>query len=672
MSQSTKLQTEPGNLSTSKIRLDASIQRATSLLLSLQHKDGYWVGELEADTTLESDYIFYLHVLGRFNRARVNKLAEYIRRRQLGDGGWNIFYGGPSEVNATVKAYFALKLAGDSPDSEHMLRACRRVRQLGGLERTNSFTRFYLALAGAVAWDMVPAVPPELMLLPRWAYINVYEMSSWTRAIVIPLTVLYARKPCWPVPAEARVDELFLNPSRRTAAFELKAEVSWRNAFLVLDRVLKVYERLPWKPGRKRAVRRANEWLLEHLERSEGLAAIYPAMMNSIFALIAMDYAPHHPTTARQIDELSRFEIEEASTLRLQPCLSPVWDTAIAAFTLLEADFPTDHLALQNVVDWLLSMQILGPGDWQIKNRDAAPGGWPFEFRNDFYPDVDDTAFVLMALQHITYTDQPRLRRAMEVGIEWMLSMQNRDGGWGAFDRDNDRTILNHIPFADHNAMLDPSSPDVTARVLECLGRFGWTTSDLRVQRGVEYLKRRQTPQGAWYGRWGVNYIYGTSGVLRALTAVRAQADDAIRRAVEWLRSVQHTDGGFGESCSSYDEPAHMGQGESTASQTAWALLGFLGTIPHDDAAVRRAVDYLLDRQNGDGSWDEASFTGTGFPKVFYLKYHLYRLYFPLFALARYRCIAERRGEPGGRGEISIELDRKHVHVHRGQAAPGS
>jgi squalene-hopene/tetraprenyl-beta-curcumene cyclase len=633
-----ELETSAGT-STQKVvesRVDAAIERAVSYLMSLQYEDGYWLGELEADTTLESDYIFYLHALGRLDDKRVAKLAEYVRQRQLEDGGWNIYFGGPSEINATVKAYFALKLAGYSPESEPMVRACDRALRLGGLERTNSFTRLYLALGGVIDWEMVPAIPPELMFLPQWAPINIYEMSSWTRAIVIPLTILYARKPSWPVPPHARLDELFTRKFCPSESFNI-----WKTAFLALDRGLKLYERIPWKPGRERAVRLSSEWMLEHLERSEGLAAIYPAMMNSIFALMALGYSPDHPITARQIDEFSRFEIEEIDTLRVQPCVSPVWDTAIAAFSLLEADTAPADAGLQKATEWLLQKQILGGGDWQIKNRDAAPGGWAFEFRNDFYPDVDDTAFVLMALQGISYPDRSRLSEAIDLGLKWMVGMQNKDGGWGAFDRDNDRTFLNNIPFADHNAMLDPSSPDVTARVVECLGRFGWTIYHSRIRRAVDYFLQEQLPQGPWYGRWGVNYVYGTSGVLRALAAVGAEKDakahEAMKRAVDWLRSVQQEDGGFGESIASYNDPSLMGRGETTASQTAWGLLGLLTILSPDDPAVRRAVQYLLTHQNEQGSWDEEPFTGTGFPKVFYLKYHLYRHYFPLFALARYR-----------------------------------
>jgi squalene-hopene/tetraprenyl-beta-curcumene cyclase len=647
MAPKAEVQTQPAASGQSKeLPLNSAIDRACSFLIFSQCEEGYWMAELEADTTLESDYIFYLHVIGKFDPARVAKLARYVRERQLADGGWNIYAGGPSEVNASIKAYLALRLAGDPAESGHLVHACRRIRQLGGLERTNSFTRLYLALAGLIGWEMTPAVPPELMLLPTWAPINIYEMSSWTRAIVIPLTILYARKPCWPVPGNFRIDELFADPDRNIPAFQWGTGLSWRNFFLAVDRVLKAYEKAPFKLGRARALGHATQWMLEHLERSDGLAAIYPAMMNSIYALMVAGYGTDHPLTSRQIAELGRFEIEDAHTIRLQPCLPPVWDTAIAAFALLEADIAGDHPAIVKAAEWLLEKQITGPGDWQIKNRDAEPGGWAFEFRNDFYPDVDDTAFVLMALQRVRYPDKARLDQSIQRGIAWMVSMQNKDGGWAAFDRDNDRALLNHIPFADHNAMLDPSSPDLTARVVECLGQFGWNASHPRIQKAIAYLEKEQTPEGAWYGRWGVNYVYGASGVLRALAAVGADTP-AIARGIEWLKSVQNDDGGFGETCTSYDDPSLKGLGPSTASQTAWGLLGLLAALPPNDHAVERAADYLVNTQNGAGSWDEQPFTGTGFPKVFYLKYHLYRHYFPLYALARYRRILNDRYRPG-------------------------
>src|SRR5947209_3747374 len=425
-------------------RLEKTIERGANHLLSIQAEEGYWQGELEADTTLESDYIYYLHVLGKADPQRIAKLANYVRRRQLSDGGWAIYPGGPSELNATCKAYFALKLAGDSTEARHMALARETIHRLGGLEHTNSYVRFYLALVGAVGWDLVPSIPPELMVLPQWFYFNIYEMSSWTRGIVIPMAILSTLRPDWRLPERSRVDELFKDPTRKTAAFDWSKQLlSWKNVFLALDRGLKLYEKLPWKPLRQRALREAKSWMLNHIERTEGLAAIYPAMMNSIFAL--------------------------------------------------------------------------------------------------------------MALQRVKYADAKRMEGAVRRGIQWLLSMQNRDGGWGAFDRDNDHKFLCNIPFADHNAMIDPSTADVTARVVECLGRFGWPTDHPAIRRAVEFLTKDQTEDGSWFGRWGANYVYGTSGVLRAPGTVSLTAQDYSQRAVAWLRAVQKPDGGFGGSLRSYE-----------------------------------------------------------------------------------------------------------------------
>ncbi len=617
--------------------LPESIERGAEHLLSLQAAAGYWQGELEADSTLESDYIYYLFVLGKADPVRIAKLANYVRSKQLEDGGWNIYPGGPSELNATCKAYFALKLAGEDPNSPHLTAARDTIHRLGGLEHTNSYVRFYLALVGAVGWDLVPAIPPELMLLPNWVFINIYEMSSWTRGIVIPMAILSTLRPDWRLPEPARVDELFKNPARKAAAFDWSDKlVSWRNFFLALDRGFKLYEKFPWKPFRQRALHQAKHWVLEHIERTEGLAAIYPAMMNSIFALMAMGLGPDDPLTRREIQEFSRFEIEEPDTIRLQPCVSPVWDSCIAMVALEEAGVAPDHPALVKAAEWILSKQILGSGDWQVKNKDAEPGGWAFEFRNDHYPDVDDTAFVLMALQQVKIPDAQRMEAAIRRGIQWLLSMQNRDGGWGAFDRDNSRRYICNIPFADHNAMIDPSTADVTARVLECLGRFGWPAEHPAVQRAVKFLLQDQCDDGSWFGRWGVNYVYGTSGVLRSFETVSLTAQEYCKRAVEWLKSVQRPDGSFGESLLSYDDESTKGQGNSTASQTAWGLIGLLAAAGPDDPASSKAAEYLVTQQNEDGSWDESEFTGTGFPCVFYLKYHLYRNSFPVYALARF------------------------------------
>ncbi len=627
-------------------KLPESIERGAEHLISLQADEGYWVGELEADSTLESDYIYYLNVLGKADPVRIAKLANYVRRRQLPDGGWNIYPGGPSELNATCKAYFALKLAGDSANSPQLAKARAVIHRLGGLERTNSYVRFYLALVGAVGWDLVPSIPPEMMLLPNWFAMNIYEMSSWTRGIVIPMTILSALRPDWRVPESAHVDELFKDPTHKTAAFDWSDRlISWRNFFLALDRGFKLYEKLPWKPLRQRALREAKQWMLDHMERSEGVAAIYPAMMNSIFALVALGHGPDDPLTWREIKEFSKFEIEEEDTIRMQPCVSPIWDTCIAMVALEEAGVAPEHPSLVKAADWILSKQILGGGDWQVKNKDAEPGGWAFEFRNDHYPDVDDTAFILMALQRVKFPDEARMEAATRRGVQWLLSMQNRDGGWAAFDRDNDSKFLCNIPFADHNAMIDPSTADVTARVMECLGRFGWPAEHPAIQRGLQFLLKDQCEDGSWFGRWGVNYVYGTSGVLRALETVSLNAKEYCKRAVNWLKSVQKPDGSFGESLRSYDEPKTKGQGNSTASQTAWGLIGLLAAADPGDPAIAKAAAYLVQQQNEDGSWSESEFTGTGFPCVFYLKYHLYRNSFPVYALARFHNQARQADE---------------------------
>ncbi len=627
-------------------KLPDAIERGAEHLISLQAEEGYWLGELEADSTLESDYIYYLHVLGKADPVRIAKLANYVRRKQLPDGGWNIYPGGPSELNATCKAYFALKLAGDGPNSPQLTKARAVIHRLGGLEKTNSYVRFYLALVGAVGWDLVPSIPPEMMLLPNWFAMNIYEMSSWTRGIVIPMAILSTLRPDWRVPESAHVDELFKDSSHKTAAFDWSDKlISWKNFFLALDRGFKLYEKSPWKPLRKRALREAKQWMLDHMERSEGVAAIYPAMMNSIFALIALGHGPEDPLTWREINEFSKFEIEENDTIRLQPCVSPIWDTCIAMVALEEAGVEPDHPSLVKAADWILSKQILGGGDWQVKNKDAEPGGWAFEFRNDHYPDVDDTAFVLMALQRVKYPDQARMEAAARRAVQWLLSMQNRDGGWAAFDRDNDSKFLCNIPFADHNAMIDPSTADVTARVMECLGRFGWPAEHPAMQRGVKFLLQDQCEDGSWFGRWGVNYVYGTSGVLRALETVSLNAKEYCKRAANWLKSVQKTDGSFGESLRSYDDPKTKGQGVSTPSQTAWGLIGLMAAADPGDPAIAKAAEYLVRQQNNDGSWSESEFTGTGFPCVFYLKYHLYRNSFPVYALARFRNQSQRNEE---------------------------
>src|ERR1700683_364929 len=659
-----KVPMESSSLGTATVRsrnLDSQTEQAVAnsrnYLLSTQTQEGYWWSELEADTTLESDYILYLHILDQLDSPKVAKLANYIRKKQLPDGGWNIFEGGPSELNATIKAYMALRLAGEPAADPDLVRAKDKVIELGGIEGTNSYVRFYLAMVGAVPWSIVPCIPPELMLLPDWVPINIYQMSSWTRGIVIPLSIIYANKPDWHLPPGVTVNELFKTKGEKPHSFDWdKRIVTWRNVFLLLDRGLKIYERSRWKPFRKLALSYARRWMLERLERTEGLATIYPAMMNSIYALLAEGEDQNDPLVDREIKFLARYEIEEDETIRVQPCISPVWDTAIAMVSLEEAGLDPAHPALINAERWIVRNQILGSGDWQVKNQNADPGGWAFEFRNDFYPDVDDTAFVLMALGRVADPDSERLRNSMRRGLAWLVSMQNGDGGWGAFDHENNLQFLNHIPFADHNAMLDPSTADVTARTVECLGQMGWPANHPVIQRARAFIRHEQTPDGSWFGRWGVNYIYGSSSVLRALEMIGLSKGADCQRAADWLRSVQNADGGFGESVLSYYDPALKGKGKSTASQTAWGLIGLLATSGPDDPSVERAVAWLLEQQNPDGTWDEPEFTGTGFPCVFYLKYHLYRNSFPLYALARYDNMRKGRRNFGGMQISAAEL----------------
>ncbi len=617
--------------------LSPALEAARDYLLRLQHGSGYWVGELEADTTLESDYIQMEYFLRAPRQDKIRKAANYLLEKQLPEGGWNIYEGGPPNISATVKAYFALKLVGVSPQEPALRRARETALELGGVQAANSFTKIYLAFFRQYDWAAVPAIPPEILLLPEFSYFSIYEMSSWSRAILVPLSIVWAHKPRRPIPAGAGIDELFLGGRHNLHMPRDPANLTWRNFFLTVDRALKQVERSRFKPLRAQAIRVGEEWMLERFEKCDGLGAIYPAMMNVIFALDCLGYHRDHPVMRRALEQFYRFEIEESETLRLQPCLSPVWDTAISLYTLTRAGVSPEHPALVAATDWLLDRQALGRGDWQVKSRRTQPGGWYFEFANEFYPDVDDTAMVLLALSRARASDPARLEQAIRRGLSWMLNMQSSDGGFAAFDVDNNHFVLCHVPFADHNAMLDPSCPDITGRALEALAAYGYRKGSAPVDRAIAFLKRNQEPEGCWFGRWGVNYIYGTCFALRGLRAVGEDMHEAyVIRAVEWLRSVQNSDGGWGESCDSYDNPDLKGVGPSTASQTAWALLGLFAFGDHDSSGVRRGFEFLLSTQTDDGAWEEPYFTGTGFPRVFYLRYHLYRHYFPLLALAEH------------------------------------
>ena len=615
---------------------------ARRYLLSIQREDGHWCGELEGDTILESEYLLTLHFLGRMGEPRVAKAAEYLRRQQLPEGGWTNYPGGAPDVSISVKAYFALKLAGDEPDAPHMARARATIRALGGIEACNTFTRIYLAMFGQTDWSDCPAVPPELVLLPNWVPFNIYRMSSWSRAIFVPLSIIWASKPFCAVPERAAIGELStgMRPPGGPTALMSRQERAWRLLFFGVDRGLKWIEKRGWTPLRRRAVRAAERWILARLEKSGGLGAIFPPIINTILALRCLGYAPDHPVLVSQLEELHRLELVDDDTLRVQPCFSAVWDTAIAILSLRESGMAPDEPELLQGASWLLEREVRQPGDWQARAPGVPPGGWFFEYENEFYPDTDDTAEVLSALASVRFPDSRREERrqaAVERGRDWQLGMQNRDGGWGAFDRECDNEVLTWIPFADHNAMIDPSCEDITGRTLDALDRLGFGADHPAVRRAVTFLRRKQHPDGTWYGRWGCNYIYGTWLALRGLKSAGVDlSGDRWQLAATWLRRHQNPDGGWGELPRSYEDVSQKGIGPSTPSQTAWALMGLIVAGDRDSASVERGIRYLLQNQLYDGSWQDSHWTGTGFPKVFYLRYHLYATYFPLWALAMY------------------------------------
>jgi squalene-hopene/tetraprenyl-beta-curcumene cyclase len=631
-------------------RLAAAVRRAQEHVLGLQRADGHWCGELEGDSILQSEYAMLLLFFGRREDPKFAALCAQLRRQQGEHGGWSIFPGGPPDVSPSVKAYFVLKAAGDDPGAPHMARARDVILRLGGLEACNSFTKLYLSIFGAWRWLDAPAVPPELILLPNWFYLNIYEMSSWSRAIVVPLSVIWAKKPRRD--AGVLIDELRSGRPMDKRGVD-RRERLWYGFFRGINHALHLAEALGlfW-PVRGLALRRCEAWFTERFERSGGLAAIFPSVANAAMALRCLGHPDDHPGIVAQLRELERLEIPDGDTLRLQPCFSPVWDTALAINTLLDSGVAPSHPALQRAASWLLDHEVRSPGDWQVKNPNAEPGGWFFEYENDFYPDCDDTAEVLSALGRLPLLDPAEEERrggALERALRWQISMQSRDGGWGAFDRDCDREVFTYVPFADHNAMIDPSTSDVSARTVEALLLCGHDVDSLPVRRGLAFLEREQEGDGAWYGRWGANYLYGTWLALCALAAAGRGGGEAARRGAAWLLEHQNDDGGWGETLLSYDDPRLRGEGESTAAQTGWAMLGLLAvadTQPREiasriDAALGRAAALLLRTQRPDGGWEDRHWTGTGFPRVFYLRYHYYDRYFPLQALA---AVARRSG----------------------------
>ena len=629
----------------SDIDLDSHIDSATKALLARQHADGHFLFELEADATVPAEYVLFRHYLGEpVDAALEAGIAGYLRRIQGAHGGWPLLADGAFDMSATVKAYFALKMIGDPPLAEHMRRAREAVRLRGGAERSNVFTRCLLALYGIISWRAVPVMPVEIMLLPTWFPFHLDKISYWSRTVIVPLLVLMAKKPRARNPKEVGVAELFLGPPRQLGPTPKapQQKASWFWFFRVVDDVLRAAE--PWFPKklRQRAIDRAVAWVDERLNGEDGLGAIFPAIANSVMMYDALGMPAEDSRRAiarKSIDKLLAVHEDETYC---QPCVSPIWDTGLACHALLEVGGERALAEAKRALDWLIPKQVLDlRGDWIAQRPNVRPGGWAFQYANAHYPDVDDTAMVAMALDRVQDAGQGDYAGAIDRAREWIIGMQSVNGGWGAFDADNEYYYLNNIPFADHGALLDPPTEDVSARCLSMLAQLGDIKS-AAAERALAYLRRSQRPDGSWYGRWGMNYIYGTWSVLCALNAA-AVAPEApeMRKAVEWLAAIQNPDGGWGEDASSYKLEYHGYEAApSTASQTAWAVLGLIAAGAPDHPAVARGIKYLADSQGADGFWDEPRYTATGFPRVFYLRYHGYAKYFPLWALARYRNLS--------------------------------
>ncbi|MBK7931366.1 MAG: squalene--hopene cyclase [Bryobacterales bacterium] len=622
---------------------EQAIRKAVVSLSAAQHTDGYWWGDLTADSTLESDYILlqlWLHppvngVWSPPNHPRVDRAIASILQRQLPDGGFNIFPGGPSDLNATVKAYFALKLSGIPVDDPRLAQARERILERGGLQKANSYVKLNLSLFGLYPRQYTPSVPPELILFGNF----LYEMSSWSRAIVVPLAIVHAANPNRPVPARFDLKELW-GPGAPPRFLNGEGFFSWHNFFLTVDAALKVWERFGPTAIRRKAIRRCEQWMVERTRYSGGLGAIYPPMMYAIMAFDVLGYAADHPDRQEALRQFEALMVDDERGFFFQPCFSPVWDTAILTHAMGESGMGAPAV-LEHAASWLLTKEVRRKGDWSVKRPNVEPSGWYFEFANEFYPDIDDTAMVLIALSQAKSSRGDYQRKVIERATNWLLAMQSKDGGWAAFDVDNNWDMLSAVPFADHNAMLDPTCPDITGRVMEALVASGVEPDSPAIQRGVAYLLRTQEDDGSWHGRWGVNYVYGTFLALRGLQAAGvSDREAAILRAGEWLRCVQNADGGWGESCASYDQNAFV-PAPSTASQTAWAVLGLIAGGDTNSLSVQNGIEFLLNTQGPEGRWREELATGTGFPRVFYLQYHLYRDSFPLLALSTYRKLRQ-------------------------------
>ena len=655
-------------------KVNRAISHSHGYFRESQHRDGFWWGELESNPTMEAEYLMLSHFLDRRNPERWRKVANYILTKQQDDGSWGQYYDAPGDVSTSVECYFALKLAGHHSDSPELLRAREFILGKGGVPKTRVFTKIWLALFGQWEWSGTPNLPPELILLPSWAPFNIYEFSSWARATIVPMSIILTERPYCPVPEWAAIDELYPH-GREATDFSLSVPDDWiSRGLFTLDRLMNLYRKSPMQPLRGFARRRALQWILEHQEKDGAWGGIQPPWVYSLIALHHAGDEEFADALDKGFDGFDSFAIEDEDTCTVQACVSPVWDTCLAQVALLESGVEPDDPMVQRSTQWLVDNQILSEGDWAVKAKDTPPGGWAFEFHNNKYPDIDDSSEVIiaLALARMEGDDEERRQEAIRRGVEWIEGMQSRSGGWAAFDKDNDRQYVAKIPFSDFGETLDPPSADVTAHILEMYGRLGYSRAHGPVQRGYSYLLEEQEDDGPWFGRWGVNYVYGTGAALPALEAIGEQMDQPyVGRAVEWLLTHQNEDGGWGECCGSYVDDNLRGVGPSTASQTAWALMALIAAGEARSDACLKGIEYLLAIQQSDGSWDEPYFTGTGFPGYgvgrrqngmakpgqsgnqgldmpagFMINYHLYRNYWPLLALGRFaRAIGESNTE---------------------------
>lgn len=638
-------------------RLDETLGRAIEHFFRIQATEGYWVFDLEADVTIPAEYIMFKRFMGlEMDPGLKGRLAAHIRRKQLPDGGWPLFdVDGHANLSASIKAYFGLKLCGDSLNAPHMVKARQLILSLGGAAKANVFTRYGLCLFGQMPWRVCPAMPIESVLLPRWFFFHFSKVSYWSRVVVIPLLIIYSQKPVCRLRPEEGVQELFIAPPSTLYHLDGFRPGSLRkNAFILLDRILKVV--MPYFPKglHERAIREAERWTRERMCGAGGIGGVLPAMVNAVEALHLLGCGGDDPDFVRGSKAADDLIVDRGGEEAFcQPCNSPIWDTCLALSAMLEAGVEPGHKAMASAVDWLFSEQVFVRGDWADKTPELAPGGWAFQFENAIYPDLDDTAMVLMALFRAGILERPEYRERIAKAANWVIGMQGSDGGWGAFDIDNNALYLNDIPFADHGALLDPSTSDLTGRCIEMLSMLGYGKNFPPIARGLAFLRREQEKFGGWYGRWGCNYIYGTWSVLVALRQVgEDMGKPYVRKAAAWLKSIQNRDGGFGETLYSYDDPSLAGTGGSTCSQTAWALLGLMAAGEVDSPEVERGIAYLLKGQDESGAWDEKHYTGTGFPRVFYLRYHGYCQYFPLWALGIYRRL--KSGQKMRQTEVSL------------------